>query len=164
MEIRLESYQKQVLESFKHIFTTLFRSGEESERLSIVGQYPEEEKREIAILIHFIGGVEGKIVLSCSKNTAMNITKALNKMSVDKDLDPVEEKETVKNSIGEIMNILAGKLAYSFQREYGTTRITTPAMVSGMVLFITVYDENSLCSYIDSRFGVFEIILSITKG
>ncbi|MBN1697255.1 MAG: chemotaxis protein CheX [Spirochaetales bacterium] len=160
MEIAKDDFNRKVLAAFEHILKVLFnRNEKESIRLTTSG--PAEQEREIAILIQFIGGIEGKIILACSKETALDIAKSLPGFDENTASTEAGQRDYIKNSLGEIMNMLAGKIAYGYQKDFGTTRITTPAMISGKLLFITVYDEDSIISCIKTPFGLLEIIFSV---
>ena len=161
MDIDRSDFEQRVKSAFDHIFSTLFKLKPEESGLLPCSKQIEEEKREVAILIQFIGGIEGKIIMSCSRRTAENIVKVLYPEATDNDEDDTVMRDAIKSSLGEMMNILSGKLAFSFQKEYGTTRITTPAMISGNLLLITIYDNSSVNCCFDSRFENLEIILSL---
>lgn len=149
-----------ILESFKEIIDVMIKNMELKDNLKIVTAFNSNEEREVAILIQFIGGVEGKIVLSCSLPTALHITKTILGFGSDKDIRKEEQREYIKDSLGELMNMLAGKIAFSFQKDYGTTRITTPTIVNGSHLIIKLYDENAISTYLETIFGIVEITLS----
>ena len=163
MQITKDYFKSEVKKAFEHILRVMLHQKDIDECIEVENGDIQEEEREVAILIQFIGGIEGKIILSCSIKTGLSIAMKLSTYNTKSELNEQEKRDLIKNSLGEIMNILAGKIAYSLQREYGTSRLTTPAMISGKLLLITIYDENSLRCCIRTPFGPIEIILSTVK-
>ncbi|MBN1798160.1 MAG: chemotaxis protein CheX [Spirochaetales bacterium] len=161
MKVVKEEYDMLIRESFEHILEVMFEQKNAKDEIKLLPALPAAEKREIAILIQLTEGVEGKIILTCSLSTANRIAKALSPDFFEEGLSFEDQKEVFKDSLGELMNILAGKIAYHFQRKYGTTRITTPTIVSGNQLKITVYENNALNAVIEFAYGIVDIILTL---
>jgi CheY-specific phosphatase CheX len=161
MKVGKEEYDTLIRESFEHILEVMFSEKDAGSKLDTLPELPREEKREIAILIQLTDGVEGKIILTCSLTTANKIAKALYPDFQEETENVDDQKQVFKDSLGELMNILAGKIAYHFQRKYGTTRITTPTIISGNKLKITIYDNNAINSVIRFAYGIVDIIFTL---
>jgi CheY-specific phosphatase CheX len=161
MKLTKEEYDILIKESFEHILEVMFNEENAGDKIKILSILPETEKREIAILIQLTGGIEGKIILTTSLETANKIVKVLSPDFFEETEDIDEQKQVFKDSLGELMNILAGKVAYHFQKKYGTTRITTPTIVSGSKLKITLCDNNAINAVIEFAYGIIEIIFTL---
>ncbi len=161
MKVGKEEYDILIKESFEHILEVMFSEKDAGNKINTLPGLPQGEKREIAILIQLTDGVEGKIILTCSLTTANKIAKALYPDFYEETEDIDDQKQVFKDSLGELMNILAGKIAYHFQRKFGTTRITTPTIISGNKLKITVYDNNAINSVIQFDYGIVDIVLTL---
>jgi CheY-specific phosphatase CheX len=161
MKVTKAEYDTLIKESFEQILEVLFSQKNAGDTITTLAQLPEDEKREIAILIQLTDGVEGKIILTCSLETANRITKALSPDFFEEVKSLDDQRQVFKDSLGELMNILAGKIAYYFQRKFGTTRITTPTIISGNKLKITVYDNNAINAVIRFNYGIVDIIFTV---
>ena len=163
MQVSEKRYKKLVKQAFDHIMEVMFDNNKAKDSIIIIPKLPDTEKREIAILIQFTDGLEGKLILSCSKKTATKITNKLAGRKEETKINPENEKQAFKDSLGELMNILSGNIAYALQRDFGTIRITTPTIVTGNDLIITIYDISSMFTYLESQFGIIELTLTLNQ-
>ena len=161
MQISEERYKEMVKQAFDHIMEVMFNNKNAKESIKIISAPPPTEKREIAILIQFTDGLEGKLIFACSKETAIKITKKLAGIKEETEIKLEDQKKVFKDSLGELMNILSGKMAYSLQRDFGTIRLTTPTIITGSDLIITIYDISSMSTYLESQFGIIELTLTL---
>ena len=160
MQITKEKYHNILINSFTQIMQVMFKESIVDD-IKIIPGLPLEEKREVALVIHFTGGLNGKIILSCSFNTALKISKKISGCKQETEIKPKEQKQFLKDNLGELINMLSGKIVYIFQKEYGTTRITTPTIIIGSKLIVSIYSEKSIYTYLELPFGKIELTLTL---
>jgi CheY-specific phosphatase CheX len=160
MKISREKVSQTLSGSLTQILKSLFGARFTEGSVRLMDKPPVQQKKEIIVLIQFVGGLEGKIIFCCSDESAIAISRILMKMPEGKEIESGEKHDIIKSSLGELMNMLAGKLSFVFQQDFGTIRITTPALVYGDSLEVAIYDENAYNFYFESQFGYFEINFS----
>jgi CheY-specific phosphatase CheX len=160
MKISRDELSRVLFGALNQILKSLFGAKFAEGSIKVLDSIAQQQKKEIIVLIQFVGGIEGKIIFCCSEESALAISRILMKMPENQAIAETDRQEMIKNSLGELMNMLAGKLSFIFQKDYGTIRITTPALVYGDSLEIAIYDENSYNFYFESQFGYFEINFS----
>jgi chemotaxis protein CheX len=119
----MEKYVQSFINVSKNVFKGLINAEIEAERpyFSDQASYPNWD---ISGIIGITGEARGAVVISLKKGLALKLTEIL----TSKKHDDVDDE--VVDSIGEIINIIAGNLKLDFEKEFRLV-ISLPTVVRG---------------------------------
>jgi CheY-specific phosphatase CheX len=156
-------YSRILLEGLQAATSFLLKKALPKESFHLAEIEPETGKREVALIIQYIGNREGEMILITSRATARAFTDSLF-IHEQKSLSLHEEMKLIKDSLGELVSILASKIAASFPEEYGIVRVTTPSCIFGTDLTITPCQGKPFSAAVKTPFGIMEFSLTIPDG
>jgi chemotaxis protein CheX len=138
---------------FKQLFNIELQKG------GITMRKAPSASNEIAIIIGITGTDHtGVVVFSMKKYTAIKMVSVLYP-----DMQVTDKDESFSDALGEIANIISGNSMRTFAEMNLSLNITTPSVIIGQAFEVHLLDQTTLCSEMQSPFGVLEINVAIKK-
>lgn len=113
---------------------------------------------DIVVIIGITGDLNGQLILSFSKETALNI---VSKMMMD---TPILELDDMSiSAIGELGNIIIGNYITSLSNNNLKIDITTPTVLSGDKMKINLFNKKQISVPFNSDLGKMVVDISISE-
>jgi chemotaxis protein CheX len=116
-----------------------------------------ESSRYANVLLRVIGDLEGTILFSFPKDTALEMVKIMSGMDMDK-IDSF-----ASSALGEVANIIGGNALTSLAESSCICDIKTPEIFLGGFNSLTLVNEKALLLTLAAPIGEFDITISLKE-
>lgn len=143
------------LDSMQATFSKIFQSELSRGTTSLWGN--QVDQKEIAILTGITGdGHSGFVVYSMSNETAKKLISYL-----DPEVSSAGFKESLYDSLGEIVNIISGNTITYFSQNHYNLEITSPSVISGNEFRMYLLNQAALTTDMMSPFGMIGVDIAM---
>lgn len=147
-ETHLETYRQSAINVVSDVFSTMLSTS----AAEAAGPSKAAGAHTVVGAVYFAGDWKGAVLLQCEPPQAFEFTSLL--MGIPR---PQEVNDDVRDTIGEIVNMLAGNLKSALA---ASTALSMPSVVEGVGFTLKVLGGNSsLPIYFSSDHGPFSITL-----